>query len=145
MRGRAGSTLFELLTVLAVAGVLAAVAVPGAARVHSTFAGAEGARRLALVLRAAQAEAQSRSGPVRVEVGAGGDYTVTGDSGDLVASGRLGTRVTSTYPGGVLEFTARGWARIPGSSSPRAGNFGIAGAVSSATVIVQLSGCVRCT
>jgi Tfp pilus assembly protein FimT len=145
MRGRDGSTLFELLTVIAVAGVLAAVAVPGAARVRSTFAGAEGARRLALVLRAAQAEAQSRSGPVRVEVGAGGDYTVTGDSGDLVASGRLGTRVTSTYPGGVLEFTARGWARIPGSSSPRAGHFGSAGAASSATVIVQLSGCVRCT
>jgi Tfp pilus assembly protein FimT len=145
MRGRDGSTLFELLTVLAVAGVLAGVAVPGAARVRSTFAGAEGARRLALVLRAAQAEAQSRSGPVRVEVGAGGDYTVTGASGDLVASGRLGARVTSTYPGGVLEFTQRGWARIPGSSSPRAGHFGIAGAVSSATVVVQLSGCVRCT
>ena len=145
MRGRDGSTLFELLTVLAVAGVLAAVAVPGAARVRSTFAGAEGARRLALVLRAAQAEAQSRSGPVRVEVGAGGDYTVTGASGDLVTSGRLGTRVTSTYPGGILEFTQRGWARIPGSSSPRAGHFGIVGAVSSATVIVQLSGCVRCT
>lgn len=145
MRGRDGSTLFELLTVIAVAGVLAAVAVPGAARVRSSFAGAEGARRLALVLRAAQAEAQSRSGPVRVEVGAGGDYTVTGDSGDLVASGRLGTRVTSTYPDGVLEFTERGWARIPGSSSPRAGHFGIAGAVASATVIVQLSGCVRCT
>ena len=53
---------------MAVAGVLAAVAVPGAAHVRSTFAGAEGARRLALVLRAAQAEAQSRSGPVRVEV-----------------------------------------------------------------------------
>ena len=140
-----GSTLFELLTVLAVASVLAAVTVPGAAGVRSAFAGAEGARSLALVLRAAQAEAQSRSGPVRVEVGAGGDYTVTDAGGDLVMSGRLGTRVTSTYPGGVLEFTERGWARVPGSSSPRAGHFDLAGATSSATVVVQLSGCVRCT
>ena len=140
-----GSTLFELLTVLAVASVLAAVTVPGAAGVRSAFAGAEGARRLALVLRAAQAEAQSRSGPVRVEVGVGGDYTVTAAAGDVLMTGRLGTLVTSTYPGGVLEFTERGWARVPGASSPRAGHFDIAGATSSATVVVQLSGCVRCT
>ena len=137
--------MFELLTVLAVAGVLATIAVPGAAGVRSAFAGAEAARRLALVLRAAQAEAQSRSGPVRVAVGAGGDYIVTGAGGDLVMSGRLGARVTSTYPGGILEFTTRGWARIPGSSSPRAGHFDIAGVASSSTVVVQLSGCVRCT
>ena len=108
-----GSTLFELLTVLAVASVLAAVTVPGAVGVRSAFAGAEGARRLALVLRAAQAEAQSRSVPVRVEVGAGGDYTVTGAGGDLVMSGRLGTRVTSTYPDGVLEFTEQGMGAGP--------------------------------
>jgi type II secretory pathway pseudopilin PulG len=144
MSGRDGSTMLELLTVLAVAGIMAAIAVPGAARVHSTFAGAEGARRLALVLRAAQAEAQSRSQPVRVEVESSGDYSVTGAGGDVVMSGRLGTHVTSTYPGGVVEFTEKGWARIPGSSSPRAGHFAIAGASSSATVVVQLSGCVRC-
>ncbi len=144
MRGREGSTMVELLTVLAVAGILAAVAVPGAARVRSTVAGAEGARRLALVLRAAQAEAQSRSAPVRVEVSAGGDYAVTVSGGDLVMSGRLGARVTSTYPGGALEFTARGWACVPGASSPRAGHFDIAGAASSGAVVVQLSGCVRC-
>jgi hypothetical protein len=137
--------MVELLTVLAVAGVLAAVSVPEAARVHATFAGAEGARRLALVLRAAQAEAQGRSVPVRVEVSAGGDYAVTGAAGEVIMSGRLGAGVTSTYPGGVLEFTERGWARLPGSSSPRAGHFSVVGAASSAAVVVQLSGCVRCT
>ena len=60
-------------------------------------------------------------------------------------SGGLGAGVTSNYPGGVIEFTERGWARLPGSSSPRAGHFSIAGASGSATVVVQLSGCVRCT
>ena len=129
MRGRDGSTLFELLTVLAVAGVLAAVAVPGAARVRSTFAGAEGARRLALVLRAAQAEAQSRSGPCARRGGRRrrlhGDRRLRRPRHERPA-GR--TRVTSTYPGGVLEFTRAGMGADPGSSSPRAGHFGIAGA-----------------
>jgi hypothetical protein len=60
-------------------------------------------------------------------------------------SGRLGVAVTSTYAGGALEFTERGWAGLPGASSPRAGNFSIAGATSARTVVVQLSGCVRCT
>ena len=143
MRRQSGTTMFELVTVIAVVGILAAVAVPGAAHVGAAVSGAEGARRLALVLRAAQAEAQSRSASIRVEVDAGGAYTVTGPLGDQVMSGRLEAPVVSTYPGGVLEFTERGWARVPGSSSPRAGHFSIAGA--SGTVVVQLSGCVRCT
>jgi prepilin-type N-terminal cleavage/methylation domain-containing protein len=143
MRRQKGSTLFELLTAIAVVGILAAIAVPGAAHVNAAISGAEGARRLALVLRAAQAEAQSSAASVRVEVGPGGDYAVTSAAGDRVMNGGLGAPVTSTYPGGVLEFTAKGWARLPGALSPRAGHFSIAGA--SETVVVQLSGCVRCT
>ena len=87
---------------------------PGAAHVRSAVSSAEGARRLALVLRASQAEAQSRSAAVRVEVAADGDYTVTGPEGDRIMSGRLGAAVTSNYPDGVIEFTERGWARLPG-------------------------------
>jgi type II secretory pathway pseudopilin PulG len=138
-----GTTLLELLTVFAVVAVLGAIVVPGAARVRAIVSGGEGARRLALVLRAAQAQAQSVGAPVRVEVGAAGDYLITEASGAVLARGSLGTRVDSTYPGGALEFGARGWAGLPGASSPRAGHFSIAG--SSKSVIVQLSGCVRCS
>ena len=143
MRGQQGTTMLELVAVLAVVAVLAAVAVPGAARVRSAVSGAEGARRLALVLRTAQAQARSAGAPVRVEVSSAGDYTVTGASGDVIMTGGLGTGVSSTYPGGALEFGSRGWAGLPGSSSPRAGHFSIAG--SARTVVVQLSGCVRCS
>jgi hypothetical protein len=96
------------------------------------------------VLRAAQAEAQTRSGSVRVVVEADGDYTVTGVDGAPALSGRLGAGVTSNYPGNVLEFTEWGWARVPGSSSPRAGRFTVSGGAHSRDVVVQLSGCVRC-
>jgi Tfp pilus assembly protein FimT len=131
------------VTVMAVAAVFAAVAVPSAAHVGSAVSGAQAARRLALVLRAAQAEAQSRASSVRVEVDGGGSYVVTA-AGQRLMSGRLGARVTSTYPGGALEFSSRGWAGLPGSSSPRAGHFSVEGAASSHTVTIQLSGCVRC-
>jgi type II secretory pathway pseudopilin PulG len=134
--------MFELVVVLAVVAVLAAVAVPGAAKAHAAVSGGQAPRRLALVLRAAQARAQCTGGPVRVEVDSGGDYTVAGAAGEVVAHGSLGAGVSSTYPGGALEFTARGWAGLPGASSPRAGHFTIEGA--SRSVTVQLSGCVRC-
>ena len=139
-----GSSMLELIVVLAVVAIFAAVAVPGASRARATVAGSEGARRLALVLRAAQAEAESGSGAVRVMIEPDGDFVVTDADGSTAMSGRLGTAVTSTYPGNVLEFTERGWARLPGSSSPRAGHFTVAGAAQSRTVVVQLSGCVRC-
>ena len=138
-----GSTLLELVTVMAVVAVFAAITVPNAAHVGSSVSGAEGARRLALVLRAAQAEAQSRGAALRVEVGAGGDYEVSAGGARLM-SGRLGAPVTSTYPGGVIEFSDRGWASLPGAASPRAGHFSVQGVGGTVTVVVQLSGCVRC-
>lgn len=144
MQAERGTTMFEVVTALAVIAVLAAVAVPGAARVRAGVSGAEAARRLALVLRSAQAEAQSRGGRVLVEVAGDGDYRVTA-AGERLVSGRLGAAVQSTYPGGALEFSARGWAALPGAASPRAGHFTVAGATSTRTVVVQLSGCVRCT
>lgn len=143
MQRQRGSTLFELVTVMAVVAVFAAVAVPSAAHVGSAVSGAEGARRLALVLRAAQAEAESRGAACLVEVGADGDYEVS-TGGTRLMSGRLGAPVTSTYPGGMIEFSERGWASLPGSSSPRAGHFSVQGVGGAVTVVVQLSGCVRC-
>jgi prepilin-type N-terminal cleavage/methylation domain-containing protein len=143
VKRQSGSTLFELVTVMAVIAVFASVAVPSAVHAGSAISSAEGARRLTLVLRAAQAEAQSRSSSVRVEVDGAGAYVVTAGPERLM-SGRLGARVVSTYPDGVIEFGGRGWASLPGSSSPRAGHFSVEGATASRTVIVQLSGCVRC-
>ncbi len=143
MKRQSGYTLFELVTVMAVAAVFVSVAVPSAAHVGSAVSSAEGARRLALVLRAAQAEAQSRSSSVRVEVDGAGSYVVTADSERLM-SGRLDARVVSTYPDGAIEFSGRGWAGLPGSSSPRAGHFSVEGATASRNVTIQLSGCVRC-
>ena len=143
MLRQSGSTLLELVTVMAVVTVFAAIAVPSAAHVGSAISGAEGARRLALVLRAAQSEAQSRGAAVLVEVSAAGDYEVSAGAA-LLMSGRLGTPVTSTYPERVIEFSERGWASLPGSASPRAGHFSLQGAGGTATVVVQLSGCVRC-
>jgi prepilin-type N-terminal cleavage/methylation domain-containing protein len=145
MRRQQGSTLFELLAVLAVLAVFVAVAAPGASRARSVVAAAEAARRLALVLRAAQAQAQCEAAPVAVVIGDDGEYVVTGAEGEATLRGSLSARVTSTYPGNSLEFTPRGWACVPGASSPRAGHFSVAGAASSATVVVQLSGCVRCS
>jgi Tfp pilus assembly protein FimT len=143
VRRQKGSTLFELVTVMAVAAVFSSVAVPSAAHVRSAVSSAEGARRLALVLRSAQAEAQSRSSSVRVEVDGSGSYVVTAGPEPLM-SGRIGARVSSTYPGGTIEFSARGWAGLAGSSSPRAGHFSVEGATASRRVTIQLSGCVRC-
>jgi len=145
MGSQRGSTMFELLTVVAIVGIFAAVAVPGAAHVRSSVSGAQGARRLALVLRAAQAESQSRLGRVRVHLGTGGDYTVTAADAELLMSGELGTAIESTYPDGELEFSERGWAALPGSASPRAGHFAVRGGASSSVVTIQLSGFVRCS
>jgi type II secretory pathway pseudopilin PulG len=135
--------MLEMVAVLAVVAVFAGIAVPGAARVGSGVSGAEAARRLALVLRTAQAEAQSRSSSVLVAVGSAGDYVVT-ESGRPIMSGRLGVAVSSTYPSGAVEFSDRGWAGLPGARSPRAGHFTLDGATASRTVVIQLSGCVRC-
>jgi type II secretory pathway pseudopilin PulG len=134
--------MLELVTVFAVIAVLAAVTVPSASRARAALSAAEAAGKLALVLRSAQAQAQSSASPVLVEVSADGSYSIRTEPGQVVTSGSLGAGVSSTYPGGVLEFGERGWAGLPGSASPRAGHFEVGG--SSRTVIVQLSGCVRC-
>jgi len=142
-----GSTLLELVTILAISAVLCAIAVPGVGAVRSAFAADAAADRLALVLRDAQARAQAHGVAVRVSVAGDGRYSVceVGPSGErLVAGGELGADVESNYPQGTLEFGAAGWPTLPGRTSPRAGHFTI-GATAGRTVVVQLGGCVRCT
>lgn len=150
MREQQGSTLFELLAVIAITGILAAIVVPGAGMVRRALSGPAGARELALVLRAAQARAQARATTVRVAVAADGSYTVrdlqTGAPGPpvapvTIAAGRLGADVGSNYPDGIVEFGRTGRPSLPGATSPRAGTFTVGG---EHRVVVQLGGCVRC-
>jgi len=143
-----GSTLLELVTILAISAILSAIAVPGVAAVRSVFAADAAADRLALVLREAQARAQARGARVRVSVAADGSYVVCDvvASGERpVAAGELGADVAGNYPQGALEFGPAGWPTLPGGASPRAGHFTIGASTAGHTVVVQLGGCVRCT
>lgn len=143
-----GSTLVELVTVLAIGAVLCAVAVPGAAAVRSVFAADTAAERLTLVLRAAQARAQAHGAAVRVSVAGDGSYSVCdvcATGARPVARGELGADVDSNYPQGAVEFGSAGWPTLPGGASPRAGHFTIGDATAGRVVVVQLGGCVRCT
>ena len=142
-----GSTLLELIAILAISAVLCAVAVPGAATVRGAFAADGGAERLTLILRAAQARAQARGGVVRVCVDQDGSYIVGDvDAGGLrpLLRGELGAGVASNFPLNTLEFGASGRPTLAGGVSPRAGHFTIGDSRSRHTVTVQLGGCVRC-
>jgi prepilin-type N-terminal cleavage/methylation domain-containing protein len=148
MARQRGSTLLELVTVLALGAVLSAVAVPGAAAVRGVFAADAAAERLALVLRTAQARAQASESTVRVSVAGDGRYSVFDVTSSLelpVARGELGVDVDSNYPQGTVDFNGSGWPSLAGGRSPRAGHFAIGGSATARSVIVQLGGCVRCT
>jgi prepilin-type N-terminal cleavage/methylation domain-containing protein len=151
MRRQGGTTLLELLTVIAIISILVAVAVPGTAAARRAFVGRAAARRLALVLRAAQARAQARMCIVRVSIDGDGGYLVLDVPADQdadgasVAAGELGAAVHTNYPCGTVEFGPRGWPCLPGASSPRAGSFTIGSGSGDPDVVVQLGGCVRCS
>ena len=146
MGRQGGMTLLELVVVLAVAAILCAVAVPGVVAVQSTFRAHDAGRRLALVLRTAQARAQASGVPVRVTVKAGGGYVVrdVGSPDRVIAHGDLGAAVSGNYLDGTVQFGAAGLPSVAGGTSPRAGHFTVAEGVAGRTVTVQLGGCVRC-
>ena len=143
-----GLTLLELVTLLAISGILCAIAVPGVTAVRSVFAADAATGKLALVLRDAQARAQAHGTRVRVSVASNGGYSVceVGPSGERpIAGGELGADVDSNYPQGTLEFGSAGWPTLPGGASPRPGHFSVGNAAAGRSVIVQMGGCVRCT
>jgi type II secretory pathway pseudopilin PulG len=137
-----GNTLIELLTLLTVMAVLAAVVVPGAMAARRVLAGAAGSQRLALVLRAAQAEAQARHCRVDVMLGAGGSYEVRADDAPL-DHGDLGAGPETNYPSRAVSFSASGSPCLLATATPRAGSFSF-GSGAGRTVVVQLGGCIRC-
>ena len=139
-----GNTLIELVTLLAVMAILAAVAVPTASGTRRVLAGKSGAQRLALVLRAAQAQAQSRACRVDVTVRSDGRYEIAeAAAAGETEHGQLSGAVSTNYPDGALSFSASGSPCLLGTATPRAGSF-VFGPATGCTVVVQLGGCVRC-
>ncbi len=150
MRRQHGFTLIEMLTVMAVSGILLSISIPSVTGIRRVVGDSAGARKLALVLRAAQAKAQAHQSVVRVTVQPDGHYSVTetqasGASPDgvdsAVARGELGAGVSTNYAAGTVEFGPRGWPLAPGSLTPRAGTFTVG---DDHRVVIQLGGCVRC-
>lgn len=131
----------------AVVAVFCAVAVPSAVGTRRTLGADAGARRLALVLRAAQARAQASGARTAVAVAPDGTYEAAeqGEGGWRVSGrGRLVAPVSTNYPGGRVEFGRSGFPLLAGSVTPRAGSFVVGSGGRSRTVVVQLAGCVRC-
>jgi prepilin-type N-terminal cleavage/methylation domain-containing protein len=144
---RLGMTLIELVVVLAVSAILCSIVTPNAVHARRTFRAHDAARRLALVLREAQARAAASGKPVTVTVANDGGYQISegrSPSSMEIAGGELGAPVSSNYPDGTIEFGSSGLPTIAGGSSPRAGHFAVADGAAGRTVVVQLGGCVRC-
>jgi prepilin-type N-terminal cleavage/methylation domain-containing protein len=141
-------TLLELVITMALAGAIAAFAVVPAASAHGRVSASTAAGRFALVLREAQARAQTTGSHVRVTLSNDGFFAVTQVSSDgspAVSSGNLGpARCTTNYPGGGVDFNPSGWPCAVTSGSARAGSFVFSWGPNSSTVVVQLGGCVRC-
>lgn len=142
-----GFTAVELIVVCAVVGVLYSVAVPSAVGARAALGADAGARHLALVLREAQARAQAGGARTAVQVAPDGvfEVAVQGEDGWRVTGrGRLATRTNTNYPGGRVEFGRSGFPLLAGSTTPRAGSFVVGTGGRSRTVVVQMTGCVRC-
>jgi len=140
-----GHTLLELVAALAIAALLAAVVVPGAASVDGRLAVDADAHRFVQELRRAQARAAATGEPVRVELADGGAAFLLTDEATAarLGGGRFGGPTCSTnYPGGALEFSPSGWPCAVGGA-PRAGTFTFSYAGVTRSVVLQLGGRVR--
>ena len=143
-----GFTLIELVVVMAVLTIMAAVVVPTAATAHSRASAGAAGKRLAVLLRRVQAEAQVGATRARISMAPDAAYCVTvlrGGAWQQVESGSLGAVACSTnFPSGAIEFSAHGWPCSFGSSVPRAGSIWLRSGSVSTTVVVQLTGGIRC-
>jgi type II secretory pathway pseudopilin PulG len=147
MRSSAAYTLVELVVALAVAATLAAVAVPGVAWVHGRTAVNTDARRLAIVLRRAQARAAAVDDMVRVRLlDQGAAYVSEQRDGPqwfaFDRGGFEGLACTTNYPGAAVEFRPAGWPCAVGAG-PRAGTFTFTCGGASSKVVLQMGGRVR--
>jgi len=142
-----GFTAVELVVVCAIVGVFCSIAVPSAVGTRRALGADAGARHLALVLREAQARAQSGGARTAVQVAPDGAYEVAeqGDGGWRVTErGRLAAHVSTNYPDGRVEFGRSGFPLLAGTVTPRAGSFVLGSAGRTRIVVVQMAGCVRC-
>ena len=147
--GARGHSLLELVAVLAVLSVLAAVTVPLLAPAHRRLAAGEAARQFAVVLRHAQALAQTGMCRVRVRLtGEGDGYVVSrADGGAWVTeeSGSFaGAACATNYPGACVQFAAAGWPLDDASGVPRAGTFVFGEGSWRRSVVLQMGGRIRC-
>jgi hypothetical protein len=141
--------LFELLAVVMVLATLGAVVVPLVVPVRRHIAADGAVCRFALALRYAQAVAQAEQCRLRVRLTDGGaGYVVEriDDAGCVVEErgtfcGALGA---SNYPADAVDFTGSGWPLSEGTSTPRAGTFTFGSGSVVHSVVVQLTGRVRC-
>jgi prepilin-type N-terminal cleavage/methylation domain-containing protein len=148
LRKNAAFTLVELTITMALLAAVAAFAIVPAASAHGRVSASSAAGRFALVLREAQARAQTTGCRVRVTVTDDGCYAVIDESPvgpNVVSAGSLGpARCSTNYPGGGVDFNPSGWPCAVTSGSARAGSFFFSWGAASSTVVVQLGGCVRC-
>jgi Tfp pilus assembly protein FimT len=143
-----GLTIVELAVIIAVLAVMACVSVPSAVAMRGHVSVATAGRQLVVILRHAQAEAQAGATRTRVTITADGDYQVSALRDGVwcdAESGSLGAvTCTTNFPAGVIEFAAHGWPCAGNSPVPRAGTFWLRWAGTTATVVVQLTGGMRC-
>ena len=143
-----GLTLIELVVVMAVLVIMAAITVPTAATAHSQASAGAAGKQLAVLLRRVQAEAQAGATRTRISLTTDAAYSVSvlrDGAWRQVESGSLGAVSCSTnFPGAAIEFSAHGWPCSLGSTVPRAGSIWLQSGSVATTVVVQLTGGVRC-
>lgn len=148
LRNTSAFTLPELVVTIALAGAVAAFALVPAANAHGRVSASAAAARFALVLREAQARAQTTGSRIRVMVTAGGSFSVadvSASASPAITTGELGpVRCSTNYPGAGVDFNPSGWPSAITSGSARAGSFVFFWGPDSSTVVVQLGGYMRC-
>jgi len=144
---RRGVTLVELVVVLAMLAVLAAITVPMLGSGGGSASVSRAARCLAACLRLAQACAQDGECRMRVVLAAGPSIAIDRRRDgawvheSVAALGAI--KCTTNYPGGAVEFDSAGLPLAASTGASRAGTFTISRGACERAVVVQLTGRVR--